>query len=334
MPSFGLYSHIQANRRRSIALLIGLLLLAYVVVFAVTLLVYGYRFPTRNLDVLVQFAKRDFITYLPLTTLAIAAWVALAYFFNTRMIDAMTGAQALERSENPRLYDQLEALCISVGMAMPQLKIIDDPALNAFASGVNPQQYAVTVTRGLLETLNPAEVEAVLAHELTHIRNGDVRMMIFAVIIAGVVSLVGELLFRFFMNFNRAMHWSREDSSNNGNGASSSRDKSGGGAMAAFLIAIALMVIAWIFSQLIRFALSRTREYLADAGAVELTKDPDAMISALQKISGNGAISGVPSGIMEMCLDNPLSGFTGLFSTHPSIENRINALVTQAGGRV
>jgi heat shock protein HtpX len=133
-------------------------------------------------------------------------------------------------------------------------------------------------------------------------------------VIVGIMSYVGEAIFRLF-----------------GNRKSNSKKGSGGGALQA--LAFACIAAAWIFSIAIRFALSRRREYLADAGAVELTRNPDAMISALRKIEGKGELEGVPSAVMELCLDNPRSGFTDLFATHPSVDQRVDALVRYAGGR-
>jgi len=213
----------------------------------------------------------------------------------------------------------LENLCISRGMPTPKLAILQSDALNAFASGVNEKQFTVTVTTGLLSNLDDKEIEAVLAHELTHIRNGDVKLMIIAVVISGVISLVGELVFRAFLR---------------GGIRSSSNDRKGGGALVAVLIGVALVVISWVLAIVIRLSLSRSREYLADAGAVELTKNPDAMISALLKISGRADIEGVPSGVMDMCFENDPDDFADLFSTHPSITKRVQALVEKAGGRM
>ncbi len=203
---------------------------------------------------------------------------------------------------------------------MPKLKVMPSAALNAFASGMNEKQYSITVTTGLLERLNDAEVEAVLGHELTHIRNGDVRMMVIAVIIAGAVSFFAELFFRM-------MFYSRGRIGRGGDDR-----KGSGGAMIAIIIAVALVALAWLLSLVIRFALSRSREFLADAGAVELTKNPDAMISALRKIENRGELEGVTSAVMEMCVDNPREGFVDLFATHPPIQARVDALVKFAGG--
>jgi heat shock protein HtpX len=217
----------------------------------------------------------------------------------------------------------LENLCISRGITMPKLRIADDDALNAFATGLNARQYSITVTRGLIEALNDAELESVLGHELTHIRNGDVRMLVIAVVIAGVISFFGELIFRLFFQAS----WY------GGFGGRRSRDDDRrGGAGLAIIIAIALIVLAWVLSIVIRFALSRRREYLADAGSVELTKNPDAMISALRKIENRGELARANSAIMEMCIDNPRAGFANIFDTHPSIDARCEALVKFASG--
>jgi len=325
MAAYGLYTHIQSNKRRSIALLIGLFFLVYVMVFAGALLAEALTtFNSYNappLDYLIRAAEFDFIKVLPFATIGTVVWIAIAYKFHQRMIDAVTGAQPVTRQQEPRLYNLLENLCISRGITMPTLRIADDDALNAFATGLNEKQYSITVTRGLINALNDKEIEAVLGHELTHIRNGDVRMLVIAVVIAGVISFFGELVFRIF--FQNVM-W--------GGGRRSSGDDRKGGAGLAIIIAVAIIAVVWVLSIVIRFALSRQREYLADAGSVELTKNPDAMISALRKIEGRGEIPGANSAVMEMCIDNPRVGFSNVFDTHPPVEARVEALVKFAGG--
>ena len=322
MAAYGLYTHIRSNRRRSIALLIGLFFLVYLMVFAGALLVGALFEGDLPFDVIVSHALDHMIVALPFATIGTILWMLIAYRFHQRMIDAVTGAHGVTRKEEPRLYNLLENLCISRGIPMPKLKIMDSPALNAFATGLNQKQYAVTVTTGLLERLDDAEVEAVLAHELTHIRNGDVRMMVVAVIIAGVISFAAELFFRGA--FRSGLRGGR--SSGGGN-------RKGGGAAAAILVAVVLIAVAWFLSIVIRFARTRAREFLADAGAVELPKNPEGMIMALRKIEGRGELPGVTSAVMEMCVDNPRSGFVDLFASHPSIDARVAALVRMAGGR-
>jgi heat shock protein HtpX len=322
MAAYGLYTHIQSNKRRSVALLIGLFVLVYVMVFAGALIAEVMSTGDAPLDYLVRAALNDLIIAAPVATIGAILWILIAYKFHQKMIDAITGSSPVTREEEPRLYNLLENLCISRGIAMPKLRIADDDALNAFATGLNDKQYSITVTRGLIGALNDQEMEAVLGHELTHIRNGDVRLLVIAVVIAGVISFFGEMVFRLF--FQNAFYGRRS--------GSSSGDKKGGGAFIAIIIAIALIVVAWVLSIVIRFALSRSREYLADSGAVELTKNPDAMISALRKIENRGELASANSAVMEMCIDNPRSGFADLFATHPSVDKRVAALVQFAGG--
>jgi heat shock protein HtpX len=318
--AFGLYTHIRKNQIRSRILLVGLFALAYMASYGGILAAAGFLGLPPGAEPF-SYAFGQFVRAFPIITAGVALWVFIGYKANVRMIGAVTGAKGLERGQAPRLYELLENLCISRGMTMPRLMIIEDDALNAFASGVNEKQFTVTVTRGLIETLNEAEVEAVLAHELTHIRNGDVKLMVVAVVVAGVLSFLSEIAFR-------SVRFSGSSSrrSSNGDGAK--------GAGMAILVGLLIMAVAGILAAVIRFSLSRSREYLADAGAVELTKNPDAMISALLKISGRADIEGVPSGVMDMCIENDPDDMADIFSTHPSISKRVQALVTAAGGRL
>src|SRR5664279_3216706 len=237
MAAYGLYTHIQSNKRRSIALLIGLFFLVYVLVFAGALLAEALTADNAPLDYLIRAAEYDFVMALPWATGGTIIWIAIAYKFHQSMIDAVTGAREVSRTEEPRLYNLLENLCISRGITMPKLRIADDDALNAFATGLNEKQYSITVTRGLKDALNDSEIESVLGHELTHIRNGDVRMMVIAMVIAGVISFFGELVFRvFFQN----VFW--------GGGRRSSGGDKKGGAGLAIVIALAIIALVWILS--------------------------------------------------------------------------------------
>lgn len=313
--AFGLYTHQRNNRIRSVFLIAGLFLLVYMTSYGLILMGYGYGGVPRGRSISSE-TWRLFWTWFPIITIAAAAWVFIGFQINVGLISAVTGAKGVTREANPKLYRMLENLCISRGLTMPKLAIVESEALNAFASGVNEKQFTVTVTSGLLEALNDDEVEAVLAHELTHIRNGDVKLMIIAVVIAGVISFIGEIVFR---NVGRVR-------------ISSDDAKKGSGV--AILIGVVVIAISWLLAVLIRLSLSRSREYLADAGAVELTKNPDAMISALLKIAGRADIEGVPSGVMDMCFENDPDDFADLFSTHPSITKRVQALIETAGGRM
>lgn len=295
-------------------MLAGLYFLAVVASYGTILAFQGY-FGGWSAGTLAE-VEALFLGYVPWVLAGTTLWIAVAYAANVGMIARMTGAREVGRTDLPRVYALLETLCISRGLSVPRLMAIDTPALNAFASGTNDRQYTITLTSGLIAELNDAELEAVLAHELTHIRNGDVKLMIVAVVIAGAISFLGEFAFRGMLR-------ARPRSSSNGKG----------GAGALILVGIAVLAVSWFLALVLRFALSRSREYLADAGAVELTKNPDAMISALLKIAGRADSPDVPSGIMDMCVENDPDDWGDIFHTHPSIAKRVQALSRMAGGR-
>src|SRR5580698_6767670 len=235
MAAYGLYTHIASNKFRSMLLLAGLFVLVYVMVYAGALIAEVVRNSGGPVDYYLAAAARDLVTAFPYATGGAVLWIVIAYFFHQSIVDAVTGGEDVTRQQQPRLYNLLENLCISRGIRMPKLKIIESDALNAYATGLNRRQYAVTVTTGLLNTLNDQEVEAVLGHELTHIRNGDVQMMVIAVIIAGVVGFFAELFFRTFTNFGYyGWGWGggygRGSSSSSSSERNSDRKGSGGAA--------------------------------------------------------------------------------------------------------
>lgn len=327
MSAVGLQTHIWNNKLKS-----GVLLAGYPVLLA--LLLWGFHFcmavanqqsalsapaalGSFDLSQIWHTSLTDLSQTWPIAAIVTIVWFTIAWFFHQSMINKATGAKPLERMESPAIYNLLENLCISRGLPMPKLYVIESPALNAYASGINTKTYAVTVTRGLLQTLNKEELEAVLGHELTHIMNRDVQLLIISVIFVGMISFFAEIAWRSLTR-------------------GGTRIRSGGnrkGAGGALLIAAIILAIGYALALVIRFTLSRKREFLADAGAVELTKNPDAMISALQKISGHAKLEDVPGEVEQMFIENP-PGFFGMFATHPPIDKRIEALSQYAGGRV
>jgi heat shock protein HtpX len=327
MGAYGLQTHIWNNNLKSVLLLAGFPILLLLLTYGLFLLYAGLSGDFDGAGGMADpfvWAAHAMAGAWPFALGAAMLWFVIAYFSFQAIIDASTGAKAVTRKDEPELYNLLENLCISRGITMPTLRVMESAALNAFASGLHERQYTVTVTRGLMETLAKDELEAVLAHELTHIRNRDVRLLVIAVIFVGIFSFLGEMLFRGLQHVRLS----------GGGGRSSNRD-SGGAAGAAILAVVAAFVIisiAYALAVVIRFSLSRRREYLADAGAVDLTKNADAMIRALQKISGRSEVAGAPSEVKEMFIDNPHSGFGEMFATHPSIDRRIDALVRYAGG--
>lgn len=321
MGAFGLQSHIWSNNLKSVLLLAGFPMLLLLLLFGLSVGWVGLAYDVRTLDEGFALAVENMRRIWPFAFIGAGLWFAVAWFGHQTMIEKSVGARGLTRKEAPDLYNMLENLCISRGLAMPKLAIIETDALNAFASGISDKTYTITLTRGLIDRLESDELEAVMAHELTHIMNRDVRLLIVSVIFVGVFSFFGEMLFRGFFRTGMRV---------GGHSRSRSGDSRGGGLL--ILIAVAAIVIAYLLALVIRFALSQKREYLADAGAVDLTRNPDAMIGALQKISGRSAVDAPPD-VRQMMVENR-ARFAGVFATHPPIDKRIKALVAYAGGRV
>lgn len=303
--AIGLQTHIWNNNLKS-----GLLLAGYPFLLVLLLWLFGTFMSASEGKAATVAMNEGFGTILRYGHIMVGVagvWFCIAWFSHQSMINKATGAKPMERAENPRVYNLLENLCISRGMTMPKLFIIEEAALNAYASGINEETYAITVTRGIMDALEDAELEAVLAHELSHIKNRDVRLLIIGVIFVGMIGFFAEMLWRS-LRFR-------------------SRGKSDGRVM---LIAAIVLGIGYAFSVLIRFALSRKREFLADAGAVELTKNPDAMANALRKISGRAEMKDVPAEVQQMFIENK-ADFFGIFATHPPIEERIRVLEQYMG---
>jgi heat shock protein HtpX len=319
MGAYGLQTHIWNNNLKSIALLAGFPALLLILMYALNVGYVGLTTDISSVEEGLRLALDNMSRTWPFAFLAAGVWFLIAWMSHQALINMSTGAKPVTRQDAPELYNMLENLCISRGIPTPKLSVIDTPALNAFASGVSDKNYAITLTRGIVDALDRHELESVMAHELTHIRNRDVRLLIIAVIFVGIFSFFGEMVFRNV--FRTGVRIGGHTSGRKG-------DSRGGGVL--ILIAIALIVIAYLLAVVIRFSLSQKREYLADAGAVDLTKNPDGMISALKKISGRSAID-APGEVRQMMLDNTAQ-FAGVFATHPSIERRIAALEGYAGG--
>jgi heat shock protein HtpX len=277
MGAVGLQTHIWANNTRSLLLLAAFPVLMIFIIYGLQLVLMGFGFlpgTGRGLGDDMALAASWLGGTIPLAFVVAGIWFAVSYFGSQTMIDLMTGARKVERKSEPDLYNLLENLAISRGLRTPTLRIIDSDSLNAFATGLHEGQYSITVTRGLVSALSRDELEAVLAHELTHVINKDVRTMVIASIFAGIISVIAELVFR-------GLFYSR------GGGKRDNKN-----ALPLILIGLAFAAIGFALAIVIRMMLSRTREFVADAGAVELTKNPDAMISALRKIEGRSSLKG------------------------------------------
>lgn len=330
MQAVGLRTWQWNNAAKAVLLLLGFPLLLVVLSFAIVALFVADAAPSFAIGVRQSLAALPHATAAALVISGI--WFTIAWFAHQRILDLVTGARPTTRAEEPRLWNLLENLCISRGMPMPSIRIIETDAMNALASGLTRERYAVTVTRGLMRNLDDAELEAVLGHELTHILNGDARLAVVAAVFAGILSLIPELFLRAF-RFGRMTRTTRRRSGSSSSSGGSSRSSDGGsGALA--LVAVVLIVLVWLLAIALRLALSRNREFLADAGAVELTRNPDAMISALRKIEGRSGLDQVPDQVRALFLDDQKNARGAAFwATHPPIAERIAALVRHAGGR-
>lgn len=308
MKYTGLGTQIQRNNLNSILLLIAfpalLMGMFYIILFFAG---------NQN----AEQTNSQFLVALPFILIGTGIWFLIAWAGHSVFIRMATGSKPLERSENKRVYNLLENLCIANGMQMPKLFIIDDDSLNAFASGISNKSYSISLSKGIIEKLNDEELEGVIAHELSHVRNRDVRLLIISIIFVGIFSFLAELAFR-------GIRFA-------GSGKRSNKDNKGTGAI--ILIAIVVTAIAYLISLLLRFGISRKREYLADAGAADMTRKPYALASALRKITSDPLIEAVESrDVAQLFIENPKpsahksASWDNLFATHPPIEKRIELL--------
>ena len=317
MKYIGLQSQISSNNRKSILLLISFptLLLGLVWLFFLAVNIF---MENDTISFNIDTVNNSFLYSAPYIFIGVLVWFLIAWFSHSSMIRRATGAIPLERKENKRVYNLVENLCISKGIKMPKIHLIEDDSLNAFASGLSDKTFAVTFSRGIINKLEDDELEAVIAHELTHIINRDVRLLIVSIIFVGIFAFITEMAFRSLRFAGRG------------------RGKKEGGALAIVLIVVLLGSIGMILSSFFRFALSRKREYLADAGAAEMTKNPLALASALKKISKDPWIEAVKrDDVAQMFIDHPTKKkdrkllstfFNGIFATHPPIKERIQVL--------
>ena len=300
MKYVGMQTQIRRNNRLSVLLLLffPVIILGMVWVFLALLNYFGngyynqYGELVHSLD--VETVNYYFVTTIPWVILGVAVWFGIAYFMNASMVRRATGARPLTRKENPRIYNIVENLCMTCGMDMPQINVVDDPQLNAFASGIDKGSYTVTVTTGLTELLTDEELSGVIGHELTHIRNRDTRLLITSIIFVGIISTVMSLTVRMMNNMILF-------------GGSSRRDGKGNGLSVIVIMLIGLIccAVAYVFTLLTRFAISRKR------GLTDVNRDDVAQLFIVHP-------QGLTQGFMNF--------FSSLFSTHPDTAKRIEIL--------
>ncbi len=239
-----------------------------------------------------------------------------SYYYSDRIVLAISRARPVSREEFPYLYHTVEGLAIAAGLPAPRCYVIEDTAPNAFATGRNPKNSVICVTTGLLQKMNRLELEGVIAHEMSHIKNYDVLLQTVAVVMVGTVALLSDWLLRSFW-------W--------GGGRRRSRERSGNAGAVLLLVGIVLAILSPLIAQLMQLAISRRREYLADASAAMLTRYPAGLASALRKIAADPEpLEAANKATAHLYIVNPLKNVGGkvnkLFSTHPPIEERIAAL--------
>lgn len=292
-----MYNQIESNRRRTVVIM---------VLFMVFIATLAYVFGK---------ASGYGLSYAGIALIISGIFSFISYYYSDQIILGMSGAHEIQREDNFTLFTTVENLCIGAGLPAPRIYIIDDSAPNAFATGRDPKHSIVCVTSGLLGKLSKVELEGVIAHELSHVKNYDIRLMSIVVILVGVVTLLAD----FFL---RGFRFSRDD-------------REGGGSLQGIfmLIGIVLAVLSPIIASLIQLAISREREYLADASGALLTRYPEGLASALEKISvDRDPLEAANNATAHLYIINPFKGkdinnfFSGLFDTHPPIEERIKRL--------
>lgn len=285
-----MYSQIAANKRKTIFVMIVFVAFVALITWLFNYFLSGS--PTTFYGVLIGAVIYALITY----------------FAGARMALAVNGAREIQKQDNPRLWRIVENLSITDGLPMPRVFVIDDPAPNAFATGRDPKHSAVCATTGLLDMMNDSELEGVFAHELGHVKNYDIRVSMIAFALTAVISLIADVILR--------MTWFRSNDRENNN-------------QAVMVLAVVAAILAPLIASLIQLAVSRSREYLADATGALTTRYPEGLASALEKIEAHGsAMRRQNTATAHLFFANPLKGhsLTNLFSTHPPIEERIKRL--------
>jgi heat shock protein HtpX len=293
-----IYSQITANKRKT-----WLIIVLFVIFITTILFVYGK-------------ASGYGLSYAGIGLIFSGIMAFSSYYYSDKMILGMSGAKQIQKSDNPLLFRTVENLCIGAGIPMPKIYTIDDSAINAFATGRDVNHSVVCVTTGSLDRLNKVELEGVIAHELSHVRNYDIRLMAVVVILVGLVALLADI-------FMRSLWY----------GGSRKRDDRSNSQGVFLLIGIVLAILSPIIASLIQLAVSRKREFLADASGALLTRYPEGLASALEKINKDKEpLEAANNATAHLYIANPFKGkiggswFANLFNTHPPIEERIKIL--------
>ncbi|MDR1508201.1 MAG: M48 family metallopeptidase [Synergistaceae bacterium] len=319
------YDHIDSNRRRTVLILALFPLALLVLTFCVfALLTYLGVFGTPSAGQAMPLTL--LLTFMAFPWLAGAAflWIFISYMNGGKMILNAAGSREIAPSDNPKLYSMVERVAIMAGLPTPRVYIIDDESLNAFATGRAPETASIALTSGIVNKLKPNELECVIAHEMGHIGNKDTKLMIIVVTGIAMFTFLAEIMFRIAIR-------------SGGRVGRRSGKGSGKVGLLLFLIALALWIFGFFVAPLIRMALSRNREFLADATSARITHNPDALADALEAISSDPRVEILDSRPLmgSLCVANPLGKnglMASLYATHPPIDERIDRLRRMARG--
>ena len=327
MAKITTYDFIDSNKRKTILLMtlfpVSLVVLVYMGILLVSFIGGshgGAHTPLNTANLLA-------IQILPIISVIAIAWVLISYFFGQNFILSAAGAVEITRQTAPEIIRIVENIAITAGLPMPKVYVINDESLNAFATGRDPEHSYIALTKGIVNKLEKPELEGVIAHEMAHIGNRDIRLMLIMVVCISFATIAAQILLRIGLAKGR-----------------SSGGKKGGGQLLFVVLALALYLYGYFVAPLIKLAVSRTREFQADATAALLTRNPEGLANALRKISGNSVVQTLKDKetMAAMCIESPLaldkrdsffSKLSGLFATHPPTEERIKALMTMDGYR-
>ncbi|MDR1196584.1 MAG: M48 family metallopeptidase [Endomicrobium sp.] len=331
MANITTYDFIGSNTRKTILLMIlfpiSLVVLVYLMILLFSALSGGAQSAYGHVSPL-QAANALAIDVLPVISVIAILWITISYFFGQKFILSAAGAVEINKQSAPEIIRLVENIAITAGLPMPKVYVINDESLNAFATGRDPKHSYIALTKGIIKKLEKPELEGVIAHEMAHIGNRDIRLMLIMVVCISFATIAAEMMLRFAMS-----------SKSRGSGKNK-----GGGQLLLVALALALYIYGYLIAPLIKLAVSRTREYQADATAALLTRNPEGLVNALRKISKDSVVEKLndKETMAAMCIATPLSPkkqnslfskFSGLFATHPPIEDRIKALMTMDGYR-
>ncbi len=317
MPTTDFVAAQKVNRRNTLILL---------AVLTVVAALFGYL-----IGWVVQIESGDLVD--PVSSFGVAAagalaiasiaWSGLSLLFGSRLVNAMSEAREITKADAPQLFNVVEEMSIAAGVPMPKVRIMETDALNAFATGTSTSNASIAVTRGLLNTLNRDELQGVVAHEMAHIANLDTRYMTVVVVTVGLIALIADITLR-------SMAWGRFGGSRSGGG-----DRRGGGNAILIVVLLVVAIVAPLAARAVQMAVSRQREYLADATSVQFTRNPNGLIAALTKLTAAAPFPGVSRATQHLFIVNPIQTFTAkssaLMATHPDIEDRIARLRNLGG---